>query len=66
MTWIKCSDRLPEEGLPVLTFDPKDELRVDYVLLFPDGEEPYIWACKLVTDWARVTHWMPLPEPPKD
>lgn len=67
MEWVKCSDKLPEESVPVLTYDPViDELRVDYILLFEDGEEPYIWGRKLIDHWYHVTHWMPLPEPPKD
>ena len=57
--WIKCSDRLPDDGVWVLIYQE------GYVFdmasyserndLFENG---YEWL-------EGVTHWMPLPEPPK-
>ena len=69
MEWIDVKKRLPEEGVRVLTLDMHNpqylEYRVDYVVMFENQiEEPYIWACTLKDDWDKVTHWMPLPEPP--
>lgn len=63
--WIKCSDRLPEYGIAVLTFDKYNGCRVDY-LIECRGEEPYVWACRLIDDWAIVTHWTLLPKPPEE
>lgn len=59
--WIRVEDSLPEEGIKVLTFiQVYDEVRIDYLIYFP---EP-IWACILEREQNKVTHWMPLPNPP--
>lgn len=66
MEWIKCSERLPEEQIDVLvacvdegnSFIAIDHLAQDR---FTDGT-PLIWYCA----GDIVTHWMPLPEPPKE
>ena len=57
MTWISVKDQLPTIGTLVLTFDGE----------FIGIEE------RLHTgrddDWSQsysVTHWMPLPDPPKE
>ena len=65
MTWIKCSDRLPEEGKPVLAYDNfLEELRVDYLILIENKEEPYIWAYTLIIEYDHITHWQELPALP--
>ena len=58
--WISVRDRLPEEGQSVL---------IHYV----DGWMPVAhlfngkwYASGGETSWLSVTHWMPLPEPPKE
>lgn len=66
--WISVKDRLPE------SHDEKADC-----FLVTDGT--FIWmayyACKewqfaectdspYVIDWTDITHWMPLPEPPKE
>lgn len=59
-TWISVKERLPEEGERVLFFC--DDVDIGYFFKergwhFLDGG-----------DWFEineVTHWMPLPEPPK-
>lgn len=60
--WISVKERLPEEGEVILTRDKYGHLRdrtlkrVGKMMLFtPDGMEPI----------RHITHWMPLPEPPK-
>ena len=60
--WISVKERLPEEGEVILTRDKYGHLRdrtlkrVGKTMLFtPDGMEPI----------RHITHWMPLPEPPK-
>ena len=60
--WISVEERLPEEAIRVL-------VRLD-------GNKPPIGEPRMDTDrvvdgrWVRwfdlVTHWMPLPEPPKE
>ena len=63
--WISVKDRLPEEGVSVLSYDAElKEMRVDHIMISPRDEEPYVWVHMLVTDWGNVTHWMPLPGMP--
>jgi len=65
MKWIKCSDRLPEEGEEVLTVNDDNRMNIDYVISHPTLDPPYIWACILCDDVLRVSHWMDLPELPE-
>ena len=69
--WISVEERLPEHcGMPILmvAVNPYDQIRVvkgftDYQcpITFHTNEREYdgVWGA-----WD-VTHWMPLPEPPK-
>lgn len=63
--WISVKDRLPESEGMVLVYaksqDPKTPLIV--VTHYAPGEG----FCGLVSVWADVvSHWMPLPAPPKE
>lgn len=74
--WIKCSDRLPESGEPVLIrFENGDHyvgaLFWDEPIQPEETFDPYrYWddpennGC----DWSSedVTHWHPLPSPPTE
>lgn len=54
--WIPVTERLPDVWKHVITFDEDDGVRVN-------------WRCGDNVSWSmgyHVTHWMPLPEPPKD
>ena len=54
MEWISVEDRLPESlGEMLLVIDSNKNVETYYY-------EPSVWSA-----W-RITHWMPLPEPPKD
>ena len=63
--WISCKEQLPEVGQPVLIYYPYwtglevQTARLDYDKLTFDicGE--------FNADVNKVTHWQPLPEPPK-
>lgn len=67
--WISVEDRLPEVGIKVLCYRPEAEksgdeiIKVSYALdgknRSPQGIE-HKFEC-----WCHVTHWMPLPNPPK-
>lgn len=64
MKWIKCSERLPEEE--VLLWDGKF-VYVGRICTFFNGN-PIEWETenRNTYDFAYFTHWMPLPEGPKD
>lgn len=59
--WIKCSERMPEEGEDVIVTDGRvvEVMWVDEIGLWY-ATSPYSVACG---DW--ITHWMPLPAPPE-
>ena len=64
--WISVEDRLPEPFVSVLACIPSEEP-------LPTVHESYIadhgsWVCILTAErykTGEVTHWMPLPNPPK-
>ena len=64
--WVSVEDRLPEPFVTVLACIPSEEP-------LPTVHESYIadhgaWVCILTAErykTGEVTHWMPLPEPPK-
>jgi hypothetical protein len=67
MTWIKCAERMPDKGRPVLVFGKERE-----------NEKALVWLMQWTRDnvwlspgnyWdeiqpSLITHWQPLPEPP--
>jgi hypothetical protein len=58
--WISVEDRLPEEGQSVLIHYVDGWTPVGHLLngrWYQSGGE---------TSWLSVTHWMLLPEPPKE
>lgn len=71
--WISCKDRLPEENILVLCYarSTTGEGNNYFLGALAHGE---FWFLKVndighvscpVLHW-EVTHWQPLPEPPKD
>ena len=70
--WIPVTERLPEEKInpytndfePIICSTNFGDVRV-YKYGTPIGwNEPHFWNGAGIMDWY-VTHWMPLPEPPK-
>tara|TARA_R110002096_G_scaffold306489_2_gene501156 strand:- start:2094 stop:2294 length:201 start_codon:yes stop_codon:yes gene_type:complete len=65
MEWIAVKDRLPEEGKKIMFLD--DSLK------YPDNcftgimhrNEKWFKSSSYVVNYSKVTHWMLLPEPPK-
>lgn len=61
MEWIDVNERLPEESGVYLVFTE----------IFGIGTDRYkdsglgFWTLEYPVKEDRVTHWMPLPEPPK-
>ena len=68
MKWIPVSERLPPPYTPVLTCRQSFGKNPPYtkvdkmVLLYGDDK---VWTDDLGTWKTVVTHWMPLPQPPK-
>jgi len=67
--WIKCSDRLPEKPGRYLVFRPNDKKALS---LGPDTRI-YYYSDTFGLGWTEdfngenyVSHWMPLPEEPKE
>lgn len=68
MEWIKVTDRLPEFDTEVLVFG---EGKVEKANLKSYSTSSSGIDCCWVDKhddvwWIVITHWMPLPEPPKD
>ena len=62
--WISVDDRLPEFCIPVLArcfHHGKWRTLVCHTSEENAGE----WYTDEVCQWVKVTHWMPLPQPPK-
>lgn len=57
MKWISVKDKLPEKAGPYLVFH--DDIGVG-IALYLGG----LWLADN-NHYEFVTHWMPLPEPPK-
>ena len=57
--WVKCSERMPELGVPVLVIGGSTAW-VDKAYDSDDGVSFY------EDNYGRATHWMPLPAPPQD
>ena len=60
--WIRCSERLPEVGRRVLTFDKWGHIRDRELYHFKDGLS--IFRPDGLYPIKDITHWMPLPESP--
>ena len=77
--WIPVTERLPEavDSYIVVVkckyeWEKEYEIGVDVATYDPYSDNPYIDGCwNTYNDWdegqqyLHVTHWMPLPEPPK-
>ena len=55
--WIPVSERLPEDGRQVLACTKKGKAF--------SAHYDHFWGCWGVSHTVEITHWMPLPEPPK-
>ena len=75
MKWISVKERLPELNQRVLVYIPR--WRNDcWEVSFRDKDKNGEWYKEFVSDCCdtfdsyyndnEITHWMPLPEPPKD
>ena len=62
--WVDVKDRLPEEsGMYIVTANDGHAQRVSFVQW---QKKNRMWNLTGARSYWRVTHWMPLPEPPKE
>lgn len=66
MEWISIKDRVPENTDDVLVIDDDGKMSVSCYFLH-QGYDGYIFedrdCCRRM---GEISHWMPLPEPPKE
>ena len=61
--WISVKDRLPEEsGMYIVTANDGHAQRVSFVQWQKKSRR---WNLTGARSYWRVTHWMPMPHPPK-
>ena len=65
--WISCKDKMPEEYKTVLVYEK------DYGVMIGELEKKFFDTqffiarkSGIILRTTEVTHWQPLPEPPKD
>ena len=67
MNWISVKDYIPELMKDVLVYDARNK-NMAVGSLWKKEDDSYFW--KDSSGWmltiGEVTHWMPLPEPPKE
>lgn len=68
--WISVKDRLPDEDGEVLIYMPNEDWE-ELIAIVPFSVEHkkfYSYSDEVAIDQElkRITHWMPLPEPPKE
>lgn len=61
MNWISAKDRLPKPGDRVIALIGRN---IIIAHTFIEDNSEY-WSAE-DHDYLNVTHWMPLPEPPKE
>ncbi|MBB7067968.1 DUF551 domain-containing protein [Escherichia coli] len=60
-SWISCSERMPDNNHDVLFFDVWGYIRIGWF-----SADDRSWFTSDDGCSMEVTHWMPLPEPPKE
>lgn len=61
-SWVNVADRCPSGYENVLAFGDDERFDGEPHTLWHDGAN---WSDRHGVMWEGVTHWMPLPEPPK-
>lgn len=65
--WISVKERLPEPEKEVIILNGRKQIDIDH--LTDDGEGGYYWWKSDDIIWCdddEITHWMPIPELPKE
>lgn len=69
--WMNASERMPEGGQIVLVTvsgKPQSNITLEYAYELAEWSIEEGWILNCWPEWkgAKVTHWMPLPEPPTE
>lgn len=59
MEWISVEDRLPDMYKSVIVCTARGTVEQGWLTVYGN------WECAVGVYSIQVTHWMPLPEPPK-
>ena len=63
--WISVKDRLPEPDTKVLVYG-RNEYGVYCITCLYSAHRKWLYHNRTTADGETITHWMPLPEPPKE
>jgi hypothetical protein len=63
--WIPVSERLPDDKRRVIVFDANESDTDIDIAYWDDEAARWYWEPRLLMS-IPPTHWMPLPEPPKE
>ena len=61
--WISVKDRLPDEKQEILTINSEEKMEVCF---YEKEWEGIFQQCDGLIKIFNITHWQPLPEPPKE
>lgn len=70
--WISVKERLPDEGegdvAAVVSGKPRRNVTLDNAIELAEYDRNEGWILEMWPEWtnANITHWMALPEPPKE
>ncbi|WP_394970207.1 DUF551 domain-containing protein [Candidatus Allofournierella merdipullorum] len=70
MTWVSVSERMPDKDQVVIVIangKPRENITLDGAFELAEWSESDGWILACWPDWENpvVTHWMPIPVPPK-
>ena len=68
--WISVKDKLPDQSgevLVIVSGNPQKNITLDCAYELAEYDPYSEWIMEMWPEWedAVVTHWMPLPQPPK-
>jgi hypothetical protein len=64
--WIPVTERLPERFVDVLCYFPEKDYGSPIMVDYNESTEEETACFASEFKWGKVTHWVPLPEPPKE
>ncbi len=65
MEWIKVTDSIPQSGENVLMYHSKYGIGIGYCIPLDGLFAGTFHGVPVIDEDKKTTHWMPLPEPPK-